>query len=91
MWNARAALGLIVSIAGGGLFGADRALAADTPTVQTDQFSPNITIVGPEEYKNPLGGTFRSWKIRTWIDKKTLTVENQLYVDIRYYGSWRLL
>lgn len=57
--------------------------------VENDQFSKNITIVGGQQYVNPLGGTFRSWLIRTWIDKKTQKVTHQLYVEISYIGEWK--
>lgn len=57
--------------------------------VQDDQFGKNITISGAMLYVNPLGGTSRSWLIRSWVDKSTHEVSHQLYVDISYVGDWK--
>lgn len=58
-------------------------------SVADDQFSQVATVTGAELYVNPFGGTFRSWLIRSFIDKKTGNVTHQLYVDISYIGDWQ--
>jgi hypothetical protein len=65
------------------------AQAADAVTVQSDQFSRDVTIIGPEDYENPLAGTYKDWRLRSWVDKQTHAVRNQLYVEFRYFGGWR--
>jgi hypothetical protein len=51
--------------------------------VDDDQFSKDVSIVGAELYENPFGGTFRSWALRSWVDKKTGATAHQIYVVIR--------
>jgi hypothetical protein len=65
--------------------------AADDPTVQvtSDQFESKITLLGSAEAVNPFGGTFRLWRIRSWVDKTTHAVSHQLYVEISYSGGWQ--
>jgi hypothetical protein len=65
------------------------AYALDAPQVTTDQFSKDITILGPSDYENPFGGTFRSWRIRSTVDKQTGAATSQLYVELHYYWAWR--
>jgi hypothetical protein len=66
---------------------------ADGPLQQSkikdDQFSAFATIVGGQQSVNPFGGIFRSWKIRSFIDKKNGSVSHQIYVDISYLGNWQ--
>lgn len=57
-------------------------------SVEDDQFSKAITINGARLYINPFGGTFRSWFIRSWVNKSTGNLSHQLYVVLRYIGSW---
>ena len=56
--------------------------------IENDKFSREITIKGSVDYKNPFGGTFRSWFIRSFYNKQTHIASHQLYVDISYFGSW---
>lgn len=67
------------------------AVAASPPTVQIagDKFSKEITFVGPAADVNPFGGTTRTWRIRSWLNRDTKTVAHQLYVEINYIGGWR--
>ena len=57
------------------------------PAVQTDKFSPQITVVGLSDFENPFGGIAKKWFIRSFIDKTTGDVSNQLYVWITYAGG----
>ncbi len=57
--------------------------------VQDDRFSASATLMGSPDSVNPLGGTFRMWRLRTWVDKKTGEATHQLYVDTGYRGHWR--
>jgi hypothetical protein len=65
--------------------------APRVPTVQvtTDQFSKDVKFFGPLEGVNPFGGTSRLYRLRTWVNKETKTIEHQLYVDVSYIGGWR--
>jgi hypothetical protein len=63
--------------------------SAKDALLQDDKFSKSAMFVGPVESKNPFGGTFRMWRLRTWIDKSNLQTTHQLYVDVSYTGNWR--
>ena len=80
-----ATIGLVILIG----VGTPLSASAEAPSVEADQFSKDIKVIGPEEYENPFAGTYRSWRIRTWIDKATGATQNQLYVEIHYFGDWR--
>lgn len=71
--------------------GEPAAAAPRAPEVQvtTDQFSKDVTFLGPQQIINPFGGTIRSYRLRSWVNKETKAVEHQLYVEISYIGSWR--
>ncbi len=82
----------IVAALAASLLSADPAAAASrAPAVQitTDQFSKDVTFVGPIGAVNPFGGTSRIWHIRSWLNKETKAVTHQLYVDIGYVGGLR--
>lgn len=68
---------------------AEAAPRAPAVQVTTDQFSKEVAFVGPIGAVNPFGGTSRIWRLRSWLNKETKAVSHQLYVDIRYIGSWR--
>jgi len=68
---------------------ADAAPRAPEVQVTTDQFSRDVTFLGPPQIINPFGGTIRSYRLRSWVNKETKAVEHQLYVEISYIGSWR--
>jgi hypothetical protein len=53
-----------------------------------DKFAKSISFSGRPEWVLKLFGTKWMWNLRSWIDKATLTVTHQLYVDISYEGSW---
>lgn len=57
--------------------------------IQDDKFSSEVTFLGPSQDRIPFGGTFRTWRLRSWVDKTTHAVRHQLYVNIDYDGSWR--
>jgi hypothetical protein len=65
--------------------------SAQRPTaqIQTDRFSPVITVIGPADDVNPYGGTYRRWFLRSFVNKKTHTVATQLYVEANYVGGRR--
>jgi len=58
-------------------------------TVQSDEFSKDIKIIGLSDSENPFGGTFREWLIRSWVNKDTGAVSHQLYVDLHYLFAWK--
>jgi hypothetical protein len=64
---------------------------AQRPTahIQTDKFSPVVTVIGPADDVNPYGGTYRRWFLRSFVNKKTHTVATQLYVEANYVGGRR--
>jgi hypothetical protein len=65
------------------------ACAHDEAQITTDQFSTDVTILGPSDYENPFGGTYRSWRIRSLVDKQTGASTSQLYVELHYFWAWR--
>ena len=81
-------LAAIISLSGCATPDGGTAAALHIRSIEDDQFSKNVVINGAEVYVNPFGGTFRSWFIRSWVDKKTHAVSHQLYVDISYIGQW---
>jgi len=70
---------------------APTALMAETPVVEvdTDQFERGITLLGPEQVVDPYGETPCSWRLRSWVDKNSHAVADQLYVEITYAGHVR--
>ncbi len=59
--------------------------------VKTDQFSKEIEFIGPSasvDLNDTYGGWCR-WSIRSWMDKTTHRVENQLYTEFFYHGEWK--
>jgi hypothetical protein len=67
------------------------ALTPATPhaTATSDEFTKDVTVVGWGRYENPFGGTFRQWRIRSWVDKATGAARHQLYVETGYTGARR--
>src|SRR5579859_7635524 len=78
------AIGLLVGAAG-----PHSALAAPAVAVQDDNFSPSATFVGPAQAINPLAGTYRQWRLRSWVNKSSHVVTHQLYVDTNYMWGRR--
>lgn len=64
-------------------------LVENMSTVQTDQFSPVITVNGLSMFDNPFGGISKQWFIRSFIDKRSHNVTHQLYVSLSYLGAWK--
>ena len=65
------------------------ATAPSGPTVKTDEFSKDITIVSVPKGENPFAGIFRLWRLRSWVNKDTGVARHQLYVDLHYNFSWK--
>jgi hypothetical protein len=64
--------------------------ASSKVTVEDDRFSANATLMGPPIAIKPPGETYRTWRIRSFVGKKTGRVTHQLYVQISYAGEgWR--
>jgi hypothetical protein len=61
--------------------GSSAAVAAPQVIVQDDEFSADATFIGPAEAVNPLFGTYRLWRLRSWVTKSSHRVTHQLYVD----------
>lgn len=57
--------------------------------VESDEFSPAMKINGITESEIPLGGIFRYWHLRSFVNKNDGTTDHQLYVSIRYSSSAR--
>lgn len=57
--------------------------------VQTDQFSPAVTFVGPPAFVNPFGGITRNWMLRSFLVKKTGERRHQVYVTFTYSSPWK--
>ena len=55
--------------------------------VENDKFSQAIKINGAMVYVNPFGGTFRSWFLQSFINKKTKEITHRLYLEISYIGE----
>jgi hypothetical protein len=72
------------------LAGAAAAKEATGVQVEDDQFSASATFLGPSEDTNPLSTDSKAWRLRSWVDKKTLKATHQLYVDVVYKGEWRM-
>ena len=86
----RATLVAAIAIAGWwGASGSTLAAPHAAAKVQDDKFSSAATIIGTLEAVNPLGGTSRMWRLRSWIDKQDLSVRHQLYVETSYFSHWR--
>jgi len=61
-------------------------------STQDDVFSKRVTINGGKVTEFPsglLGTLYRTFFIRSWVDKATGSVSHQLYVDITYDGEWK--
>lgn len=58
-------------------------------TVSGDKFSSDYTVAGLRAFRNPFGGISGEWFLRSFVDKKTGTVTDQLYVDLSYIGAWK--
>lgn len=57
--------------------------------VESDEFSPLIKINGIVESENPLGGMFKSWRLRSFVAKFDGATKHQLYVTVDYFSSTR--
>ena len=55
--------------------------------VESDEFSPLMTIHGIVESENPLGGMFKTWNLRSFVGKFDGTTTHQLYVGVNYSSS----
>ncbi len=92
-WNLRAAQSFGVSLVAGMAMsaGASASYAALPPVqVSNDRFDPSAKLVGPELKVDPFVGIDHDSRLRTFIDKKTGEVANQLYVHITYTGKeWK--
>ena len=65
------------------------ARAAPQVEIQDDNFSPSATFIGPAQSINPFGGTYRLWRLRSWVNKANGRVDHQLYVDTNYMWGRR--
>ncbi|MGH6834601.1 MAG: PDZ domain-containing protein [Methylocella sp.] len=57
--------------------------------VESDEFSPLMTINGIHESENPFGGMFKIWNLRSFVAKSDGTTTHQLYVGVNYSSSTR--
>ncbi len=57
--------------------------------VETDEFSPLMTIHGIAESENQLGGISKTWHLRSVVGKFDGATAHQLYVGVNYFSSTR--
>jgi len=57
--------------------------------VSTDEFSKTTEIDGTYIKKNPFGGTFEKWYLRTFIHHLTGESDTGIYYVTDYNGDWR--
>ncbi|MGH6794109.1 MAG: PDZ domain-containing protein [Methylocella sp.] len=57
--------------------------------VESDEFSPLMTIHGIVESENPLAGRSKTWNLRSFVGKFDGATTHQLYVGLNYFSSTR--
>jgi hypothetical protein len=57
--------------------------------VESDKFSPLMTINGIHESENRLGGMSKTWNLRSFVGKFDGATTHQLYVGVNYFSSTR--
>jgi PDZ domain len=57
--------------------------------VESDEFSPLMKINGIVESENPLGGMFKTRRLRSFVGKFDGATKHQLYVTVDYFSSTR--
>ncbi len=67
------------------------ACAAPRPavTIKDDEFSREVEILGMPDDVIVFSGTFRKWRLRSWVDKQTHQVTHQLYVFTIIDGEYQ--
>jgi hypothetical protein len=54
--------------------------------VESDELSPLMKINGIAESENPLGGMFKTWRLRSFVGKFDGATKHQLYVTVDYFS-----
>lgn len=57
--------------------------------VESDELSPLMKINGIIESENPLGGMFKTWRLRSFVAKSDGATKHQLYVTVDYSSTTR--
>lgn len=55
--------------------------------IEDDEFSPQATVLGVSLADRPFGGIYRTWFLRSFVDKRSHAVTHQLYVELSYDGD----
>lgn len=63
-------------------------LEKQTVSVQDDQYSQSVAIIGKRLFNNPSGGPFKEWFIRSFVRKSDGRVSHELYIYTHYLGEW---
>ena len=59
-------------------------------TVEDDEFSKEVVIMGWGLYANPLTtDIYHLWRLRSFVDKQTHQVRHQIYVEIHYEDEYQ--
>ena len=58
-------------------------------TIEDDEFSREVKILGMAEEVSPFASTFRKWRLRSWVDKQTHEIVHQLYVFTVIDGEYQ--